>query len=89
MPKVYEGLFDYANDGSMVPILAESYDMSADGKTVTFKLRKGVNGMMVSLSHQQMQFIIMDVKKVHPRGPNSFREVEEILTLDAHTAVFR
>ena len=42
MPKVYEGLFDYDNDGKMVPILAESYDMSADGKTVTFKLRKGV-----------------------------------------------
>ena len=37
--KVYEGLFDYDNDGKMVPILAESYDMSADGKTVTFKLR--------------------------------------------------
>ena len=32
----------------------------------------------------------MDVlKKVHPRGPNSFREVEEILTPDAHTAVFK
>jgi peptide/nickel transport system substrate-binding protein len=40
MPKVYEGLFDYDNDGKMVPMLAESYEMSADGKTVTFKLRK-------------------------------------------------
>ena len=36
MPKVYEGLFDYNNDGTMVPILAESYSASADGKTVTF-----------------------------------------------------
>ena len=42
MPKVYEGLFDYNNDGTMVPILAESYSASADGKTVTFNLRKGV-----------------------------------------------
>ena len=54
MPKVYEGLFDYANDGSMVPILAESYDMSADGKTVTFNLRKGVKWHDGKPSHQQM-----------------------------------
>ena len=40
MPKVYEGLFDYDNDGKMIPILAESYEMS-DGKTVRFNLRKG------------------------------------------------
>ena len=39
MPKVYEGLFDYDNDGKMVPMLAESYDISADGKTVTFNLK--------------------------------------------------
>ncbi|MEK9798546.1 MAG: ABC transporter substrate-binding protein, partial [Alphaproteobacteria bacterium] len=91
MPKVYEGLFDYANDGSMVPILAESYDMSADGKTVTFKLRKGVKWHDGKpFTSADVQFTIMEVlKKVHPRGPNSFREVEEILTPDAHTAVFK
>ena len=91
MPKVYEGLFDYANDGSMVPILAESYDMSADGKTVTFNLRKGVKWHDGKpFTSADVQFTIMDVlKKVHPRGPNSFREVEEILTPDAHTAVFK
>ena len=36
-PKIYEGLFDYDNDGNIIPVLAESYNMSADGKTVTFK----------------------------------------------------
>ena len=70
MPKVYEGLFDYANDGSMVPVLAESFDMSADGKTVTFKLRKGVKWHDGKpFTSADVQFTIMEVlKKVHPRG---------------------
>jgi peptide/nickel transport system substrate-binding protein len=90
MPKVYEGLFDYDNDGKMVPILAESYDMSADGKTVTFMLRKGVTWHDGKpFTSADVKFTVMDVlKKVHPRGPNSFREVSSIDTPDAHTAVF-
>ena len=90
MPKVYEGLFDYDNDGKMVPILAESYDMSADGKTVTFNLRKGVTWHDGKpFTSADVKFTIMEVlKKVHPRGPNSFREVSSIDTPDAHTAVF-
>ena len=56
MPKVYEGLFDYDNDGKMIPMLAESYTMSADGKTVTFKLRQGVRW------HDGEPFTSADVK---------------------------
>ena len=76
MPKVYEGLFDYNNDGTMVPILAESYSASADGKTVTFNLRKGVKWHDGKpFTSADVQFTVMEVlKKVHPRGPNSFRE---------------
>ena len=91
MPKVYEGLFDYDNDGKMIPILAESFDMSADGKTVTFNLRKGVKWHDGKpFTSADVQFTVMDVlKKVHPRGPNSFREVTAIETPDAHTAIFK
>jgi len=90
MPKVYEGLFDYNNDGSMVPILAESYKASADGKTVTFNLRKGVKWHDGKpFTSADVQFSVMEVlKKVHPRGPNSFREVTSIDTPDEHTAIF-
>jgi peptide/nickel transport system substrate-binding protein len=90
MPKVYEGLFDYDNDGQLVPILAESYDVSSDGKTVTFNLRKGVKWHDGKpFTSADVKFTIMNVlKKVHPRGPNSFREVSSIDTPDAHTAVF-
>jgi peptide/nickel transport system substrate-binding protein len=64
MPKVYEGLFDYNNDGTMVPILAESYSASADGKTVTFNLRKGVKWHDGKpFTSADVQFTVMDVLK--------------------------
>ena len=90
MPKVYEGLFDYDNDGKMVPMLAESYEMSADGKTVTFKLRKNVRWHDGKpFTSADVKFTILEVlKKVHPRGPNSFREVSRIDTPNDHTAIF-
>lgn len=39
---VYEGLVLYGKDGAILPCLAETWDVSADGKTYTFHLRKDV-----------------------------------------------
>jgi nickel transport system substrate-binding protein len=39
---VYEPLVRYAADGSIVPALAESWEISPDGLTWTFTLREGV-----------------------------------------------
>lgn len=39
---VYEGLFETNAEGEAVPYLAESYEVSDDGKTYTIQLRKNV-----------------------------------------------
>ena len=89
-PKIYDGLFDYDNDLNIVPALAESYEVTPDGKTVTFKLREGVTWHDGEpFTSADVAFTVMEIlKKVHPRGPNTFREVVSIDTPDALTAVF-
>jgi len=90
-PKIYDGLLDYDGDLKAVPSLAESWEVSEDGLTVTFNLRQGVTWHDgEAFTSADVQFTVMEVlKQVHPRGPNSFKEVIEIKTPDAHTAIFK
>ena len=39
---LYDGLYEYDMENELKPALAESYTVSADGKTYTFKIREGV-----------------------------------------------
>lgn len=39
---IYDGLVEYGEKGSILPALAESWDISEDGKVYTFHLRHGV-----------------------------------------------
>lgn len=90
-PKVYDGLLDYDKDLTAIPSLAESWEVSEDGKTVTFNLREGVKWHDgEDFTSADVQFSVMEVlKQIHPRGPNSFKEVTEIETPDATTAIFK
>ena len=90
-PKIYQGLVDYDPNLNIVPELAESYEISNNGLTVTFKLQKNVTWHDGEpFTSADVQFSIMDVlKKFHPRGPNSFKEVYEIQTPDKYTAIFK
>jgi peptide/nickel transport system substrate-binding protein len=90
--KIYESLLEYEGAGMKpVPGLAESWTVSKDQKTYTFKLRSGVAW------HDGKPFSSADVKfsieKVvtpyHSRGKTYFGEVEAIDTPDASTVVFR
>lgn len=89
-PKIYDGLLDYDADLNIVPALAESYEVSEDGLTVTFNLREGVTWHDgAPFTSADVQFSVMEIlSKVHPRGPNSFREVTSIDTPDDYTAIF-
>ena len=89
--KVYDGLLEYGFDLKPKASLAESWEVAPDGKTVTFKLRKDVkfhDGKPFTAA--DVQFTIMDVlKKVHPRGINTFRDVTAVETPDEYTAVLK
>ena len=65
-----------------VPGLAQSWTVSPDGKTITFKLQQGVkfhDGQ--PFTSEDVKFSILEVlKKVHPRGVNTFLRVDSIST---------
>jgi peptide/nickel transport system substrate-binding protein len=90
-PKVYDGLLEYDFDLNPLPGLAKSWQISADGKTITFLLEQGVKFHDDKpFTSADVQFSVMEVlKKFHPRGPTNFQELVAIDTPDAHTAVFR
>ena len=90
--KIYESLLNW--DGAQMtpkPGLAESWDVSADGLTYTFKLRKGVkwhDGQ--PFTAQDVQFSVDSiVKPYHSRGRAHFGDVETITTPDDSTVVFK
>lgn len=59
---LFEGLTQVDKDGSVKPVLAESWTISDDGKTYTFKLRSGVK------FHDGSDFNADDVKFSFERG---------------------
>ncbi|CAN5620805.1 ABC transporter substrate-binding protein [soil metagenome] len=88
---VYSALTRKPKEGVLDPELAEKWEISPDGLTYTFHLRKGV------LWHDGKPFTSADVKfslenytmKLHPRGKNAFKAVDRIETPDENTVVFQ
>lgn len=66
---VYEPLVSYKQGGKLEPALAESWTISKDGKTYTFKLRKGVkfsDGTLFNAAIVKKNFdAIMKNEKTH------------------------
>lgn len=87
--QIYETLLAWDKDVNLQPMLADRYDVTADGLTYTFALRKGVK------FHDGSEFTGEDVKytferllKVSPRKSN-LAMIDRIDVADPHTVRFR
>lgn len=86
---VFDGLLEYDNDFKLKPALAQSWEISKDSKTLTFRLRPNVKW------HDGKPFTSADVKwslenvwkKLHPRNQILFGKVTRVDTPDALTVV--
>jgi peptide/nickel transport system substrate-binding protein len=88
---VLEGLTKINVDGSVTPLLAESWSMDPDGKSYTFRLRKGIK------FHDGEAFDAADVKFSFERAKDDkstnkakkavFDNIRRVDTPDAHTVI--
>ncbi|MDR5740031.1 ABC transporter substrate-binding protein [Caballeronia sp. LZ016] len=88
---IFDGLVTYDSEYRPQPQLAESWQTSPDGKSITFNLRKNVRWHDgTPFTSADVQYSILNVvKKTHPRGASNLAKVTGVDTPDPHTVVFR
>lgn len=87
---IYETLTKINSDGSVSPLLAESWEVSPDLKTWTFKLRKGVkfqNGEPFDAAAVKFSFERAAADKSSNKDKRLFASMAFIGTPDPHTVV--
>ncbi len=88
---ILEGLTKINVDGTISPLLAESWKMDADGKAYTFKLRTGVkfqDGTQFDSAAVKFSFDrAKDPKSTNKAKGAVFNNISHIATPDAHTVV--
>src|SRR6187402_3917641 len=89
--KIQEALVDLDANGQPVGVLAESWESTPDGKTITFKLRKGVTWHDGKpFTSADVQFTAMEMwKKILNYGTTLQLFLTAVDTPDPLTAVFR
>lgn len=88
--KVTEGLLEYDEDLTPKPLLATAWEVSPDGLTYTFRLRDGVRWHDGKpFTSEDVAFSIDLLKKVHPRGKQTFANVSSIETPDPLTVMLK
>jgi peptide/nickel transport system substrate-binding protein len=88
---VLEGLAKINVNGTVTPLLAESWSMEPDGKSYTFKLKKGVkfhDGEAFDASDVKFSFErAKDDKSTNKAKKAVFDNIRRIDTPDAHTVI--
>lgn len=92
MENVYDTLVFVTSEGRYAPGLAEAWQVSPDGLTWTFTLRRGVkfhNGRVMTA--EDVAYSINRIRDPRTRSPRAgdFAEVDSIATPDPHTVVIR
>lgn len=88
---MYQGLFYEGIDGKPLPLLAESYETSADGKTLTVKLRKGIiahSGKAITSEDVKYSYDYLRDPKNGSPGAGDFAVISSIDAVDSHTVRF-
>jgi peptide/nickel transport system substrate-binding protein len=89
--KIFDGLVTYDFDFNLVPQLATAWDVSPDGKTISFTLREGVTWHDgTPFTAHDVAYSVMQIWKVeHSRGRNTYSNVESAEVIDDHNVVLR
>ena len=92
MFNVYEGLLKPAPDGTLLPAIAERYDITEDGRSYTFYLRPGVkfhNGQTVTTADVRYSLErLMGTQTGQPLS-SYFTKVEAVETPDAERIILK
>ncbi len=87
---VFETLTKINADGSVSPLLAESWEVSPDLKTYTFRLRRGVkfqNGEPCNAQAVKFSFERAAGDKSTNKDKRTFSNMESVAAIDEHTVV--
>jgi peptide/nickel transport system substrate-binding protein len=87
---IYETLTKINQDGTVSPLLAESWEVSPDLRTYTFRLRKGVkfsNGEAFNAQTAKFAFQRAGGEKSTNKDKRTFASMDSVTAVDDHTLV--
>ena len=87
---LFETLTKINSDGTVSPLLAESWEVSPDLKTYTFKLRRGVkfhNGEAFNAAAVKFSFERASTDKSVNKDKRTFASMYSVAAIDEHTVV--
>jgi peptide/nickel transport system substrate-binding protein len=89
---IYTGLLTYGPKLEIIPAVAESYNISANGLTYTFKLKKGVkwhDGSELTSADVKFSYETIIDPAVNSPRKGDFASIKSIETPDKYTAIFK